>query len=156
MTHEQLMLRAIELAETHSRAGDNGPFGAVVAHGGAIVGEGHNQVVASHDPTAHAEVLAIRDAGRRLGTHRLSGCTLYTSCEPCAMCLAAAYWARLDAVWYAAAIADADEAGFDDGSIYRQLALPWADRRIPGRNLLRERGRQVFQRWLANPQRIAY
>jgi tRNA(Arg) A34 adenosine deaminase TadA len=156
MTHEQLLLRAIELAERHSAAGDNGPFGAVIARGGQIVGEGWNQVVACHDPTAHAEIMAIRDAGRRLGVHHLADCVLYTSCEPCAMCLAAIYWARIDVVYYAATMEDADHADFDDGAIYAELAQPWSKRRIDGFNLLRQRGRQVFEQWLANPDRIAY
>ena len=156
MTHEQLLLEAIELAETHSAEGDNGPFGAVIARDGRILGRGWNQVVSSHDPTAHAEVMAIREAGRALGTHQLAGCVLYSSCEPCAMCLSAIYWARIETVYYAATIADADDADFDDGSIYRELAKPWAQRRASGFNLLRERGQQVFRRWLDNPDRVHY
>jgi guanine deaminase len=156
MQHEQLLIHAIDLAEEHSARGDNGPFGAVIARDGRIVGRGWNQVVSSHDATAHAEVMAIRDAGRALGTHQLTGCILYSSCEPCAMCLSAIYWARIETVYYAATIADADQADFDDGSIYRELAKPWTDRRITGFNLLRERGQAVFQRWLNNPDRIQY
>jgi len=156
MTDEQLLLRAIELAEEHSAAGDNGPFGAVVARGGEIVGEGWNQVVSTHDPSAHAEVTAIRDAGRRLGTHDLADCTMYASCEPCAMCLATIYWARIRRVVYAGTVEDAARANFDDGVIFDELAKPWAGRQIEGFNLLRERGQRVFERWAANPKRIAY
>lgn len=156
MTHEQLLLEAIHLAEQHSARGDNGPFGAVIARNDEIVGRGWNQVVSSHDATAHAEVMAIRDAGTALGTHQLDGCILYSSCEPCAMCLSAIYWARIGTVYYAATIADADHADFDDGSIYRELARPWNEREVAGFNLLRERGQQVFERWLDNPDRVQY
>jgi len=156
MTDEQLLLRAIELAETHSAAGDNGPFGAVVSLNRQIVGEGWNQVVSTHDPSAHAEVMAIRDAGRRLGTHRLAGCTMYASCEPCAMCLAAIYWARIDRVVYACTIEDAAKAAFDDGTIYDELGKPWERRAVRGVNLLRERGQRVFERWAANPRKVEY
>lgn len=156
MDDEALLRRAISLAASHSAAGDHGPFGAVVARGGEVVGEGWNRVVASGDPTAHAEVVAIRDACARLGTHVLDGLTLYASCEPCPLCLAAAYWARISRVVYAATRADAARAGFDDERIYREMALGWGDREAQGEHLLAEEGRAVLEAWLANERRIPY
>lgn len=148
--------RAIDLAATHSADGVFGPFGSVVVRDGEVVGEGWNQVVVAHDPTAHAEVVAIRDAARRLGTHSLKGCVLYTSCEPCPLCLAAAYWAGIERVVYAATSADAGAAGFADATVYQEIGLPWEARRILGRQLLREEGRAVLQAWLANHRKIPY
>lgn len=147
---------AIRLARTHSADGRHGPFGAVVVRDGGIVGRGWNQVVAENDPTAHAEVMAIRDAARRLETHDLSGCVLYTSCEPCPLCLSAAYWARIHRVVYAASKADAAVAGFDDADIYAELALPWEDRRVEGEQQLREEGVEVLRGWAANQDRVPY
>lgn len=156
MDDEALLRHAIALAARHSADGVHGPFGAVVARDGEIVGEGWNQVVARHDPTAHAEVMAIRDACGHLGTHDLSGLVLYASCEPCPLCLAAAYWARISRVVYAASCGDAAAAGFDDECIYAELALPWEDRHLGGTQLLVEEGRAVLEGWLANQRRIAY
>jgi tRNA(Arg) A34 adenosine deaminase TadA len=156
MDDATLLRRAIALAARHSADGAHGPFGAVVARDGVVVGEGWNQVVSRHDPTAHAEVVAIRDAGARLGTHVLEGCTLYASCEPCPLCLAAAYWARIPRVVFAASRADAEAAGFDDARVYEELALPWAGRQVVGERLLAQEGRAVLAGWLANPSRIAY
>ncbi len=118
----EFLRRAIALATQNVESGAGGPFGAVVVRDGKIVGEGANSVTASNDPTAHAEVNAIRAAAKTLGTFTLAGCELYTSCEPCPMCLAAAYWARLDAVYYGASAADAARAGFDDAFLYAELA----------------------------------
>ena len=156
MEDADLLRRAIGLAAVHSAAGSNGPFGAVVARDGMVVGEGWNRVVELGDPTAHAEVMAIRDAGARLGTHVLEGCTLYASCEPCPLCLAAAYWARIPRVVYAASREDAAAAGFDDARIYEELALPWEARQVVGERLLAQEGRAVLAGWLANQRRIAY
>lgn len=156
MDDDALLRRAIELAARHSADGAHGPFGAVVARDGEVVGEGWNQVVARNDPTAHAEVVAIRDACRRLETHDLSGCVLYASCEPCPLCLAAAYWARVSRVVYAASKEDAAGAGFDDERIYAELALPWTARRVRGEQRLAEEGRSVLDAWLANSRRIPY
>lgn len=147
---------AIALAARHSADGAHGPFGAVVARDGVVVGEGWNRVVELADPTAHAEVLAIRDAGARLGTHVLEGCTLYASCEPCPLCLAAVYWARIPRVVFAASRADAEAAGFDDLRIYGEMGLPWEARAMRGDQLLALEGRAVLEGWLANQRRIAY
>jgi len=148
--------RAIELAAIHSADGVCGPFGSVVVRDGEIVGEGWNQVVATHDPTAHAEVMAIRDAARKLERNVLRGCVLYSSCEPCPLCLAAAYWAHIERVVYAATSDDAAQAGFDDASVYHELARPWEERHIPGRQLLREEGQAVLEAWVANRRKIPY
>lgn len=156
LTDDQLLQRAIELAETHSKDGVHGPFGAVVSQDGRIVGEGWNRVVAEGDPTAHAEVVAVRDAARRLGTHVLEGCTIHCSCEPCPMCLGAIYWARISRIVYACSGDDAREAGFDDADIRGELRLPWAERRIPSEQRQRERGTEVLRSWNANPKRVAY
>lgn len=156
MDDATLLRRAIELAAVHSASGSHGPFGAVVARDGVVVGEGWNRVVELKDPTAHAEVMAIRDAGARLGTHVLEGCTLYASCEPCPLCLAAAYWARIPRVVFAASRADAEAAGFDDARIYEELALPWEGRQVVGERLLAQEGRTVLAGWLANQRRITY
>lgn len=156
MSDEALMRRAIALSLEHSRAGDCGPFGAVVARDGRIVAEGWNRVVASADPTAHAEVTAIREACRVLGTHELRGCVIYTSCEPCPMCLAAIFWARLDAVFYANAREDAAAIGFDDAFLYDQVALPPGARALPFTRLLQDEARAAFRAWAQNPLKVAY
>jgi guanine deaminase len=152
----RFLRRAIALAERHSRGGRHGPFGAVVVAGGAVVGQGWNRVVAGRDPTAHAEVVAIRTACRRLRTHVLSGCTIYCSCEPCPMCLGAIYWARIARVVFACGRRDAARAGFDDELLYREIPRPWPDRGLAWRQLGREQGVRVLERWLHNPQRRAY
>ncbi|HYD30117.1 MAG TPA: nucleoside deaminase [Azospirillaceae bacterium] len=154
--HEAFLRRAIELSRIHMRDGAGGPFGAVVAKVGAIVGEGWNQVTSTNDPTAHAEVMAIRDACRRLGTYRLEGAVLYTSCEPCPMCLAAAYWARVERIFYANTRADAAGIGFDDDFLYREIALPVEARTLPTVRLLGDEARAVFEEWAAKPDRVPY
>lgn len=156
MSDAALMRRAIALSLEHSRAGDCGPFGAVVARDGRIVAEGWNRVVASADPTAHAEVTAIREACRVLGTHELRGCVIYASCEPCPMCLAAIFWARLDAVFYANAREDAAAIGFDDAFLYDQVALPPGARALPFTRLLQDEARAAFWAWAQNPLKVAY
>lgn len=150
------MRRAIELSRIHMEAGEGGPFGAVVVRDGRILGEGWNRVTSAHDPTAHAEVIAIREACRALGTFELRGCELYTSCEPCPMCLAAIYWARLDRIWYANTRADAAEIRFDDAWLYREVALPVGERSLPAVQILREEALPVFRAWEAKPDRIPY
>ncbi len=147
---------AIALSRTHMQAGAGGPFGAVVARDGRIVGEGWNRVTSANDPTAHAEVVAIREACRALGTFSLAGATLYTSCEPCPMCLSAAYWARLDGIVYANGREDAAAIGFDDAFLYAEVALALEARRLPMRRLLAEEARAVFDEWAAKPDRIPY
>ena len=156
MKHETYLLRAIELAEEHSRSGKNGPFGAVVVQNGVIVGEGWNQVVENNDPTAHAEVIALRHACQTLKTYILQDCIIYSSSEPCPMCLAAIYWSRINKVYYASDIADAKRAGFDDLAIYQELSLSKNERHIAYHQLLQARGRAVLETWVQNPSKIEY
>ena len=153
--HDLFLREAIRLAN-ESIANGGGPFGAVVVRDGEIVGRGNNRVTLDNDPTAHAEVRAIRDACRNLGDFQLSGCELYVNCEPCPMCLSAAYWARLDALWYAADAADAAGAGFDDVFIREELQLAPAERRLPMRQALRDEALETFQRWQALEDKIEY
>jgi tRNA(Arg) A34 adenosine deaminase TadA len=145
------MREAIRLARQMMLRGQGGPFGSVIVRGGAIVGRGWNQVPSTHDPTAHAEVVAIRDACRRLGTFRLEDCELYASCEPCPMCLGAIYWARLGGVYYAATRADAAAAGFQDDFLYEELGRPAGQRRLPTRQLLRAEAGGCRQKSGAQP-----
>jgi len=152
----EFMRRAIALATQNVAANRGGPFGAVIVRGGNIVGEGANSVTATNDPTAHAEVNAIRAAATALGTFVLAGCELYTSCEPCPMCLAAAYWARLDAVYYGAAAADAARAGFDDAFLYGELRKDSAARKLRLTQLLGDEAWASFAAWIASPNKIAY
>jgi tRNA(Arg) A34 adenosine deaminase TadA len=152
----ELMTFAIHLAQEHMEAGHGGPFGAVIVQGGQIIAEGWNQVTTANDPTAHAEVVAIRNAASRLNRFSLEGCTLYTSCEPCPMCLAASYWARVDRVVYAATREDAANIGFDDEHLYKELALPVDQRSLPMNQLLRSESVNVFQAWQKMEDRVAY
>lgn len=158
LEHARFMARAVALAEEGMRKGAGGPFGAVIVEAGTgtIVGEGHNEVVAGCDPTAHAEMVAIRRASAALKVFHLAGCVIYTSCEPCPMCLAAIYWAHLDKVFWAASHADAAEAGFDDSFLYGELPLPMAERRLPFERLLAEDSRKVFEQYMAMEGRIQY
>ncbi len=150
------MREAIRLAESGVRRGDGGPFGAVVVRDGVIVGRGWNRVIADKDPTAHAEVNAIRDACRNLDSFQLEGCELYTSCQPCPMCLAAAYWARIDRLWYGATSQDAAAIGFDDHHIQCQLAEPEADRLMGHGQMLRDEALAVFRQWRDSELRVDY
>lgn len=155
--HEQYLRRAVELAVENVRSLRGGPFGAVIVRDGEVVAEGVNQVTTACDPTAHAEVQAIRAACGRLQQFDLRGCTLYSSCEPCPMCLSAIYWARLDAMYYAATRHDAAEAGFDDSVLYDEVSLPEDRRRLPIRRLLSvEEARRPFALWTASPGRTPY
>jgi tRNA(Arg) A34 adenosine deaminase TadA len=147
---------AIQLAAKHMRAKDGGPFGALVARENAIIATGWNKVTSSNDPTAHAEVTAIRAAAARLGSFVLQGCVLYSSCEPCPMCLGAAYWARVERIVFAATRADAAAAGFDDEQLYRELALPPASRRLPMEQILRDKAVEVFEEWRQMPGKVMY
>jgi guanine deaminase len=148
------MRRAIELAATAIREGTGGPFGAVVVRGDNVVAEAVNQVVQQRDPTAHAEVLAIRGACQKLGTFSLAGCELYCSCEPCPMCLSAIHWARLNRVSYGAGREDAARIGFDDDYIYRQLALQPQERELCSEQVLRDDAVRMMQAWLkVDPER---
>jgi len=152
----RFLREAIRVARTRMLGGRAGPFGAVVVRDGVIVARGWNAVTSTSDPTAHAEVVAIRRACRKLGTFSLVGCVLYSSCEPCPMCLAAAYWARLDRLVHAASREDAARAGFDDAFIYDQVPLPAAERSLPTTQLLRSEAVGVFEAWLAKPDRAPY
>ena len=136
--------------------GDGGPFGCVIVKNGVIIGRGNNRVTGSNDPTAHAEVVAIREACRQLGSFQLDGCVLYTSCEPCPMCLGAIYWARPDRVVFAGTRVDAADAGFDDQLIYDELPLPYSERRIHTEHLLREEAQAVFEAWKAKEDKVRY
>lgn len=152
----EFLRRAIALATENVVSGKGGPFGAVVVRDGRIVGEGANRVTATNDPTAHAEVNAIRAAAEALGTFTLSGCELYTSCEPCPMCLAAAYWARVDAICYGACAQDAARAGFDDAFLYQELRKDAAARKVPATHLLNDEALASFAAWMASPNKVAY
>ncbi len=152
----EFLRRAIALATRNVLTATGGPFGAVVVHEGKIVGEGANCVTATNDPTAHAEVTAIRAAAKTLRTFMLAGCELYTSCEPCPMCLAAAYWARLDAVYYGASAADAARAGFDDAFLYEELRKDASQRKLASAQLLADEAWASFAAWIASPNKIEY
>ena len=153
---QEFMGRAIELSRTHMRAGGDGPFGAVIVKGGDIIAEGYNAVISSKDPTAHAEIMAIRRAASRLDTFHLGGCEIYTSCEPCPMCLAAIYWARIEKIYFAHTTEDARDIGFDDQVFYQELRRSWAERHIPSQQLLREQALAVFREWREKVGYIAY
>lgn len=153
----QLMLRAIELAQASLDSNAGGPFGCVIARDGRIIGEGVNRVTSTNDPTAHAEVVAIRNACQNLNSFQLDGCVIYTSCEPCPMCLGAIYWARPERIFIACNRDDAAAAGFDDAFIYDELCgRDLENRRVPIAILLRDEGLKVFENWIAKPDKIEY
>lgn len=154
--HESFMREAIRLARLGVARGDGGPFGAVVVWEDRIVGRGWNRVVSGVDPTAHAEMEAIRDAARRLGRFHLAGCAIYTVSEPCPMCLGAAYWAHVERIYFAADVADAARVGFADLAIQDELALGWGRRRLPAEQLLREAALEVFEEWRLSDRRVDY
>lgn len=150
------MQRAFELARESVRSGHGGPFGCVIVKDGKIVGEGFNRVTSGCDPTAHAEVVAIRNACTNLNDFQLTGCEIYTSCEPCPMCLGAIYWARPDRVFFAATREDAAKAGFDDNFIYTEIVKPLSDRSIDMIPLERESAISLFDEWVKKEDRIDY
>lgn len=150
----RFMRRAIALSM--NGLSTEGPFGAVVVRDGQIIGEGINRVVPTGDPTAHAEIVAIREACSTLGSHVLQGATIYTSCEPCPMCLSAAWWARISEVVYANSREDAAAIGFDDAAIYDEVAAPMERRRLPIRRLASAEALEAFEKWSSNPDRVAY
>lgn len=150
------MRRAIALATENVTSGAGGPFAAVVVREGQIIGEGVNTVTATNDPTAHGEVNAIRAACKGLNSFSLAGCELYTSCEPCPMCLAASYWARIDAIFYGASAADAARAGFDDAFLYEELRKNHDAREIPSTQLLGGEAWSSFQAWIDSANKIEY
>jgi len=156
MLQKEFMRRAIELSRQKMNENCGGPFGAVIVRDGKIVGEGWNMVTSSADPTAHAEITAIRAACRHLGDFSLKGCDIYTSCEPCPMCLSAIYWARLDNIFYANTRADAAAIGFDDDFLYREISLPENVRSKPIRRILSEEAKNVFDEWRKKTDKTAY
>ena len=150
------MRRAVHIAGAHMRAGAGGPFGAVIARAGAIIAEGHNQVTSTNDPTAHAEITAIRHAASVLGTFDLSGYELYASCEPCPMCLAAIYWARLDRVYFSNTREDAARIGFDDAWIYAEIPKPPEARSLPMAHLPLPEAEELFREWETKADKVPY
>jgi guanine deaminase len=150
------MQEAIQRAVDNVRSGIGGPFGAIVVKDGRVIAAGTNLVTSTNDPTAHAEVTAIREACRALGTFQLTGCEIYTSCEPCPMCLGAIYWARPDRVYFAATASDAAEAGFDDSFIYEELKRLHRERKIPFEPMMREVGLAPFREWAQKDGRVRY
>lgn len=158
MTEQQreFMLQAIELAKTGMEAGNGGPFGCVIVKDGQVIGKGSNMVTSHTDPTAHAEVIAIRDACKNLNHYQLEGCELYTSCEPCPMCLGAIYWARPSRVYYACTHDQAAEAGFDDSFIYKEIDLKPKDRKIPMTQMMNSESLEVFQLWKEKENKKLY
>jgi tRNA(Arg) A34 adenosine deaminase TadA len=153
---EEFMREAIRLSRAKMQTGQGGPFGAVVVRRGEIIARGWNRVTSANDPTAHAEVMAIRAACRKLKTFHLADCELYTSCEPCPMCLAAIYWARLKKVFYANSRRDAAKIHFDDELIYREVARPVAKRLVAMKQLLRSEAGEVFAEWKNKPDKVVY
>jgi len=152
----RFMLEAIELSLENVRSGVGGPFAALVVKDDAIISRGVNLVTSALDPTAHAEIVAIRAACQALRNFQLAGCELYTTCEPCPMCMGAIYWARLGKVYYAGTRADAAQAGFDDSLIYDELALPLEARRIPMLPMMREQALAAFREWERSQTKIQY
>ena len=153
---QTLLQKAIHLAREQMQTGAGGPFGAVIAKAGEVIATGWNQVTSDMDPTAHAEIVTIRAAAQKLDCFSLHGCTLYSSCEPCPMCLAAAYWARVDRIVFAASRMDAAAAGFDDVHIYHELQLPLSERQLPMQQALGPEGAAVFFDWEAKADRVPY
>lgn len=153
---EEFLKQAIALALSNVSSGHGGPFGAVIVKDGEAISSGRNLVLANKDPSAHAEIVAIRAACEALQSFHLSGCEIYASCEPCPMCLGAIYWARLSRLYFASTREDAASAGFDDARIYREIALPTESRALPTECLLLEEGKEPFRRWLQSDQRIVY
>ena len=156
MDHKQYMQEAVTAALKGMQNNEGGPFGCVIVKDGKIIGKGNNKVTSTNDPTAHAEVTAIRDACKNLGSFQLEGCTIYTSCEPCPMCLGAIYWARPEKVYYGSTKTDAAHIGFDDDFIYEELKLPYADRSIPFEQLAPEVAITPFQEWAIKEDKTEY
>lgn len=150
------MRRAIDLSQQKMEENCGGPFGAVIVRQGKIIGEGWNCVTSTNDPTAHAEIVAIRNATAAIKDFKLEGCDIYTSCEPCPMCLSAIYWARIDKIFYANMREDAEKIGFDDAFLYREVALPENKRSLPVFRLLRDEAKIVFDNWMIKMDKTAY
>jgi tRNA(Arg) A34 adenosine deaminase TadA len=154
--HNPFMARAIELSIENVCSGRGGPFGAMVVRGSEIIAEGVNRVTQTNDPTAHAEVTAIREACKKLQSFELKGCEIYTSCEPCPMCLGAIYWARPDRVYFGNTAEDAAKIGFDDSFIYRELSVPHPQRKIPMIQMMHEEALEGFRAWDEKPNKVPY
>lgn len=154
--HSDFISKAVEMATENAGSGKGGPFGALIVKDGKIIGKGVNRVTATKDPTAHAEIVAIRDACRRLDDFRLEGATMYASCEPCPMCLAAIYWARIDRIYFAAQNTDAAKAGFDDSFIYKEIPRPLAERSIPTQQVEYRNAFKPFSTWIESEKKITY
>ena len=150
------MLEAIKLSHEGVINNDGGPFGCVIVKGDEIIGRGNNKVTSINDPTAHAEIIAIRDACKKLGTFRLDDCEIYTSCEPCPMCLGAIYWATPKAIYYANSRQDATEIGFNDSLIYEEFSKPFSERKIPITQIDRDNALKIFKEWAEKPDKIKY
>lgn len=155
-THSEFLQRAIDLASDNVKSGEGGPYGALLVKDNRIIAASGNKVTSSLDPTAHAEIMTIRLACRALNDFQLTGCVLYTSCEPCPMCLGAIYWARLDKVYYACSREDASSAGFDDGFIYDEISLAPEKRSIPMLNLKQKNDLKPFELWNAKTDKVLY
>jgi tRNA(Arg) A34 adenosine deaminase TadA len=154
--NSEFLRRAVALAIENVDSGRGGPFAAVIVRDGKIIGEGVNTVTSGSDPTAHGEVNAIRAACKALGTFTLAGCELYTSCEPCPMCLAASYWARLDAIYYGSSASDAARAGFDDAFLYEEFRKSPSARALPASQLLAQEAWAAFAAWIASGSKVEY
>ncbi len=157
MTREEnFMIEAIKMSQNGVRENEGGPFGCIVVKGDEIVGRGNNKVTSTNDPTAHAEVVAIRDACKNIGAFQLDDCEIYTSCEPCPMCLGAIYWARPKVIYYANTRGDAAAIGFDDSMIYEEMSKSYADRKIPIIAISRDEALQVFKEWKEKADKKLY
>lgn len=154
--HEKFMRMAIDLSEYNVKEGKGGPFGAVIVKDGIVIARSGNKVVPNNDPTAHAEVSAIRLACAELDTYSLAGCEIYTSCEPCPMCLGAIYWARIDKIYYANTKADAAEIGFDDAFIYKELDCKMEERKLPVIQMMRNEALGAFKLWSESETKTDY
>ncbi len=155
-SHSTFMDLAVKLAGRHMRAGAGGPFGAIIVHQGIVIGRGWNQVTSGNDPTAHAEISAIRDACRQRNTFSLAGSVIYTTCEPCPMCLAAIWWARIDTIYYASTRDDAARIGFDDAALYQEVSLPVHQRRLPLIQQPSDKAAQLMREWIEKEDKIPY
>lgn len=154
--NNKFMKRAIELAKENANSTNGGPFGAVVVKDGKIIGEGFNSVTTNNDPTAHAEINAIRDACKNLNSHQLDDCEIYASSEPCPMCLGAIYWARVKKIYYACSLVEAKNHNFDDVFIYNEFAKPKEKRLIPSEQIVQKEGMEIFKYWINNENKIDY
>ena len=155
-SHSTFMDLAVNLAGRHMHAGAGGPFGAIIVHQDIVIGRGWNQVTSGNDPTAHAEISAIRDACRQRSTFSLAGSVIYTTCEPCPMCLAAIWWARIDTIYYASTRDDAARIGFDDAALYQEISLPVHQRRLPLIQQPSDKAAQLMREWIEKEDKIPY